>query len=309
MFDSDLIQQLRSAEVSKFLYHLPIFNQETQLASRAIGLSVELAGIEVFPDTRTCWHFDDKIAQKYLFEAVDIPHCPTWVFYNLENSLEWIESAIFPKVFKLRCGAGSTNVQLVRSKSQARKLAIRMFGSGVAATSGLLNDLHTKIYKHRRQHDWVDVIRRAPASFGNFLKLRREFVPERGYLYFQEFLQGNDFDTRVTIIGNRAFVFRRFVRPNDFRASGSGRIDWDPTGVDPRCVQIAFESAAKIDSQCLAFDFVNNTDGVPVVLEVCYAFVPEAVHKCSGHWDDKKNWHEGHMWPQDAIMEDILMMT
>src|SRR6185503_17089802 len=49
--------------------------------------------------------------------------------------------------------------------------------------------------------------------------------PNTGYILLQEFLSNNKFDTRVTVIGNRAFAYRRFNRPNDFRASGSGNFD------------------------------------------------------------------------------------
>ena len=59
----------------------------------------------------------------------------------------------------------------------------------------------------------------------------RRFELQRDYLLVQEFLPGNGFDTRITVIGNRAFGFRRFNRPDDFRASGSGRIDWNPAAI------------------------------------------------------------------------------
>ena len=30
------------------------------------------------------------------------------------------------------------------------------------------------------------------------------------------------------------------------------------------------------------------------------------VYQCPGHWDDQLKWHQGHMWPQDAILIDLL---
>jgi hypothetical protein len=30
------------------------------------------------------------------------------------------------------------------------------------------------------------------------------------------------------------------------------------------------------------------------------------VHSCAGHWDTNLNWHEGSMWPQDAILIDLI---
>ena len=66
------------------------------------------------------------------------------------------------------------------------------------------------------------------------------------YALFQQWLPGNEFDTRITVIGNRAFGFRRFNRQGDFRASGSGNLDWDPVQVDPAFVQLAFRIAKRL---------------------------------------------------------------
>ena len=30
------------------------------------------------------------------------------------------------------------------------------------------------------------------------------------------------------------------------------------------------------------------------------------VYSCPGYWDAKLNWHEGHFWPQDTILIDLL---
>ena len=119
-------------------------------------------------------------------------------------------------------------------------------------------------------------------------------------------MPGNQGDTRVTIIGNRAFGFLRANRPGDFRASGSGRIDHDPARVDPNCVELAFTVARRLDTQSMAFDFVLNPHGEPRILEMSYAYQAEAVYNCPGYWDEGLGWHEGHVWPQDAILEDLL---
>jgi hypothetical protein len=31
-----------------------------------------------------------------------------------------------------------------------------------------------------------------------------------------------------------------------------------------------------------------------------------AVKACNGHWDKDLNWHQGAIWPEDAILSDIL---
>jgi hypothetical protein len=206
----------------------------------------------------------------------------------------------------LKTGASSSNVRLVHSPAQARALITRAFGRGVSPVPRLLDDFNTKLYKHKQDKDWLKALRRLPHTVKNILAQRRAAPPERGYALFQEFLPGNEYDTRVTVIGERAFAFRRFTRPNDFRASGSGRINWEPSAIDLDCVRLAFESAAKIQSQCLAFDIIYNIERNPIVLEVSYRFTAEALERCPGYWDRNLTFHEGHLWPQDAILDDML---
>ena len=82
--------------------------------------SLETAGKKVFPDYRTMWHFDDKMAK--IFIEAKAPMVPSHVFYSKTDALKWADSTNFPKVFKLRKGVGSQNVRFVRNKSQAIKL-------------------------------------------------------------------------------------------------------------------------------------------------------------------------------------------
>ncbi len=56
----------------------------------------------------------------------------------------------------------------------------------------------------------------------------------------------------------------------------------------------------------MAFDFVLAAHQQPMIVEVSYCYDPAAVYQCTGHWDDQLTWHAGHMWPQDAILIDLL---
>jgi hypothetical protein len=98
----------------------------------------------------------------------------------------------------------------------------------------------------------------------------------------------------------------RANRPNDFRASGSGSIVYEREKLDKRCVEIAFRVADRIGSQSLAFDFLFNSQHQPMIGEISYCYRSSAVHACAGHWDHGGAWHEGHVWPEDAILEDLL---
>jgi glutathione synthase/RimK-type ligase-like ATP-grasp enzyme len=274
--------------------------------AKCVIAAAEKTGIKVFPNTATCWHFDDKVAQKYLLEAVRAPLVPSYVFCIRDTALRWVENATFPKVFKLRCGAASYGVQLVKSRRQARAICKKAFGAGFASSSGYLADYRTKLRKTKSLQELLAKIKRMPASLRTIAAGKKLLPVQKGYVLFQEFLEGNEYDTRVTVIGTRAFGFIRHNRPGDFRASGSGSIEYDVRRIDLRCVQIALETAERIGSQSLAFDFLFDQDGEPRIAEISYCYLAEAVYQCSGYWDRKLNWHDGHFWPENLIIEDLI---
>ena len=301
---SDIIPQLTS--VDALLWHWHHQDPRAQLMARQAIMAAEAMGVTVFPNTATSWHFDDKVAQKYLLEAVGAPLVPTYVFYDLSEALQWIDGAMFPKVFKLRTGGGSLNVRLVRHAQEARALAKQAFTGGFRPVASYQQDAGKRFRIARQRRDLLGVVKRLPRTLATIQQLNRALGRERGYVYFQDFVPDNKFDTRVTIIGNRAFAFTRNVRPGDFRASGSGDIVYDVQRIRPQCVQIAFEVTSKVASQSMAFDFVLAANHQPMIVEVSYCYDPAAVYQCTGHWDNQLNWHQGHMWPQDAILIDLL---
>lgn len=300
----DIIHQFRGA--AGFLWHWAHWDPVDLLFARHLIQAAEAMGLNVFPNSRTCWHYDDKIAQHYLLDALDAPVVPTWVFYDQTKALEWISRVHFPKVFKLRCGAGSSNVRLVRSRREAERLCHKAFTVGFKPVASYFSDLASRWRRARQTRTFVQKALHAPSALAWIRHSNQGLPRQRGYVYFQDFIPNNTHDTRVTVIGDRAFAFRRAVRPGDFRASGSGSIDWSTDRINLECVQIAFQVARAIGTQSLAFDFVEDALGQPRILEISYAFAAEAVHGCPGWWDSDLRWHYGHVWPQDCILEDLL---
>jgi glutathione synthase/RimK-type ligase-like ATP-grasp enzyme len=302
--DSDITSQL--ASVDALLWHWRYPDPHAQLMARQVVLAAEAMGVTVFPNIDTCWHYDDKLGQKYLLEAIGAPLVPTYAFYDLDRARQWIDGAVFPKVFKLRTGAGSSNVRLVRHAREARKLATQAFTGGFQPVPPYHRDARKRLRIARQRQVLWSAVKRLPKTLAKIRQLNRTIGHERGYIYFQDFVADNQFDTRVTIIGNRAFAFTRNVRSGDFRASGSGDIVYDLSRIHSQCVPIAFEVTRRVGSQSMAFDFILAANQQPQILEVSYCYDPAAIYRCSGYWDDQLKWHEGHMWPQDAILIDLL---
>jgi hypothetical protein len=302
--DSDIITQLE--DCSGLMWHWSHLDSRARLFAQQLTFSLEKIGIEVFPDSRTCWHFDDKIAQKYLLECLQAPLVPSYVFYDKHKVMDWVNQTTFPKVFKLRGGAGSVNVKLVRNKAQAQKLIRKAFGKGFRPIDRI-NLLSDRIMKFKRS-----------MTYSNFLLIAKGLVRfiypryddrmlkrEKGYVYFQEFVPENNYDIRVTIIGKRAFGFKRFVRKNDFRASGSGNTIYAQEAIPVECINSAFKMAKELEMQSVCFDFVFNKSKIQL-LEISYGIMLEAYLQCPGYWDTDLHWHAGNFMPELFIIEDFI---
>ncbi len=124
-YNNDIISQLN--DCSALMWHFHHASAKNCLFAKQLLYSVSNLGKQVFPDFDTVWHFDDKVGQKYLLEAIGAPIVPSYVFYSKAEAVEWSNSTTFPKVFKLRGGAGSVNVKLVKDQSQALKLINKAF--------------------------------------------------------------------------------------------------------------------------------------------------------------------------------------
>jgi len=303
-YASDVIVQC--ADVQAVLWHWYHTSSIDKKFARSIIASLEKMGIIVFPSIATCWHYDDKVAQKYLLEAIGAPVIPTFVFYNIADAKQWAKNAEYPLVFKLRAGAGSSNVHLIRNWSVARKHIVLSFSKGWSAIPSIFNDLENRMRIKKMHRELARALWRFPRALYGRISYRLQ-EREIGYCYFQDFLPNNSFDTRVVVIGNRAFAARRHNRPRDFRASGGGMTDWDPEKIDLKCIEVGYDITQRIGAQSLAFDFLYDAGRNPRIGEISYCFPADPAHNCPGFWDPDLKWHPGHIWPQDAIIEDVLL--
>jgi glutathione synthase/RimK-type ligase-like ATP-grasp enzyme len=302
-YATDIISQLEDCEVFMWNHHHG--NYKDVLFAKQLIYSLEQCGKKVFPDFKTCWHFDDKVGQKYLLESIGAPLVPSYVFYTKKEAMQWIDATIFPKVFKLRGGAGSANVQLVRTATKAHKLVNKAFGKGFSQFDriGYFKD------RLNKYHNGFDKLIGVVKGLGR-LFIITEFAKfhsrEKGYIYFQDFIPNNQFDIRIIVIAGKAFAIKRMVRKGDFRASGSGNILYDKGYFSNETINLAFQLTDKLQLQCAAFDFVYDQAGNPMITELSYAFLTAPYDQCVGYWDKSLQFHEGTFIPQDWMIEALI---
>jgi glutathione synthase/RimK-type ligase-like ATP-grasp enzyme len=301
---SDIIFQLSDCQA--LMWHFSHVDYKDALFAKQLLTSLECSGKKIFPDFNTRWHFDDKVGQKYLLESIRAPLVPSYVFYTSNEAKKYIKSAVFPKVFKLRRGAGSSNVKLVHNKQKALHLVNQAFSKGFSQFDRL-GYLKERIRKVVSGQDSMIGILKGIGRLFLPTKFSRMYQREKGYIYFQDFIQGNLFDIRVIVIGDHAFAIKRLVRKNDFRASGSGSIIYRREEINEECLKIAFKVNETLNAQCVGFDFVFNEKKEPVIIEISYGFTVHGYDSCPGYWTSDLGWHQGKFVPQNWMIENLIL--
>lgn len=301
-YDSDINVQLKDCDA--LMWHYNHKGSKDSKFARQLLFALQHSGKKVFPDFNSAWHFDDKIAQKYLLEGINVPSPESYVFYSKKEALNWALTTSYPKVFKLRNGAGSDNVRLVRNGREAERCIRKAFGRGFSQYDALAN-LKERVRKYRNGKTSLFNVFKGVLRLFKTTEYARLTGREKGYAYFQEFIPGNDHDIRVIVIDGKAFAIKRMTRENDFRASGSGFILYEKEHFDDKTIELAFNISEKLGSQCMAFDFVF-LGNEPLVVEISYGFAMEGYDKCTGYWDRSLKWHEGKFNPYGWMVEGMI---
>lgn len=302
-YSNNLIDELKYCDA--LMWHHHQMDPRDLVIAKQILYALEQSGFKVFPDFNSSWHFDDKVGQKYLFEAIDAPMVKSYVFYERAVALNWADSTTFPKVFKLRGGAGSSNVKLIENKSQADNVIKKAFNKGFKNYDAA-GSFKERCRQYRLGNARILEPIKGLARFFKAPDFAKVMGKEVGYVYFQEFIPNNAFDIRIIVIDGKAFGLKRFVRKDDFRASGSGDFTYAREEFDERCIQISFETTCKLKLQCAAYDFVFDEQNTPLLVEVSYGFSAEGYDACPGYWDENLTWHAGTFNPQGWMVESVL---
>src|ERR1044072_8208735 len=92
-YSTTIISDLQ--DCTALMWHHNHIGYKDILCAKELMYALEHAGLKVFPDFKTSWHFDDKIGQKYLLEACSANLVPTYVFYEKKDAVNWARQTEF----------------------------------------------------------------------------------------------------------------------------------------------------------------------------------------------------------------------
>lgn len=300
----------KALNCSAVIWHYSLGIHADSMEASSLLSIIEECGIPVFPNWKSRWYNNEKIAESEFLKAINAPTPKFWVFYSREECDRWIDTkAEFPIVAKLRVGAGSNNVTLLKNKQEAKEYSKRMFSTGIGTTNKLMYKVYSKV---QSTHDLSTLFKRVK-QVPTYLKKRaasKRLPSESDYCYFQEYVKNDGFDLKIAVVGDKVSYICRKIRKGDFRASGGGDCFYDRSLVSEETIKSAFETADKLGSQSMGFDYVVDTDTKkPYIIEMCYGYDWEVLAQAGGYWDRNLVWHEEPLIAPKEVLYQLIRRT
>ncbi len=101
-----------------------------QMFDERLRVIVEDLGKVIYPAYSELWFYESKRRMCYWLQAHDIPHPPTWVFYDYEQALKFALKTPLPIVFKSDFGSAASGVEVFRSRQRLVRWVKRCFRWG-----------------------------------------------------------------------------------------------------------------------------------------------------------------------------------
>jgi hypothetical protein len=122
---------------------------------------------------------------------------------SYEEGVEILKKVSYPTVIKKSTGFRSRNVRLANNLEEGKKILSKLLENNFKFDSDSLYYLYRR-FKNKRQY---------PKKFGKVII--QEFIPDLTH------------DWKILVVGDRVIGGKRYVRKNDFRASGSKLYEMD----------------------------------------------------------------------------------
>lgn len=253
-----------------------------------VMLGLELAGAILLPGYPFLRAHMNKSFMEILRKVSAAPEAKTLdcrIFGVYEDFQRRADSIRFPAVFKPAAGAVSRGVALIKNRDEA------------------LVQLKKKM--------------RSPICLGTFKELykrllRKGHVPyslRRQKIILQEFVPNLDGDYKVLIYGHRAYIVRRGVRDNDFRASGSGKLSW-PKEIPDGLLEVAWKILKGFDVPHISLDIAFDGRQFHMIEVQFLQFGTATLDRSKHYWvRENEQWRlvEGTSELEETIAEGLTL--
>ena len=213
-----LKESLHEIEQNAVLFYSSVYNAEYLrfIQDTIKYIAIKRPDIILIPDENQLNSLDNKGYQELYKDLLGIENV-AGKYYGDIDEVSRENNLIFPFVLKQLKGALSSGVQLIKNEQelvnfrrQVKKKSLKEKAAyGLNKRNSFKKDSNLSPVTHLLEQNFEDVFsKRVPVVV-------QKFVPEL------------ECDYKVLVFGDKYFVVRRGIRENDFRASGSGKLQWE----------------------------------------------------------------------------------
>lgn len=137
----DWLKVIKESECDAFLVYPSVaVSVWKQMFDERLHVMVHDLGKVIFPSYNEIWFYESKRRMHYWLEANHVPHPKTWVFYDLKESIAFIEQVELPIVYKSNFGAGASGIRIFWNRTALQNHIKRCFKKGFIPSNGCAND-------------------------------------------------------------------------------------------------------------------------------------------------------------------------
>ena len=194
------------------------------------------------------------------------------------------EELAYPAVVKIAAGAGSIGVALANNEEELNRKIDKM---GKISYKGVIfptkRKLREKLGLIKRRLMGIQVLPR--------VEMREKTV-------IQTFIPNLQCDYKVLVFGEKYYILRRKVREHDFRASGSGKLEFPEsmTEKEYQVLDLAKKAYEELDNPLLSIDIAHDGERCHMIEFQCLNFGPYTLQYSScyykyiaGNWQEIKS--------------------
>ena len=251
-----------------------------------ILMQIPVRGGILVPDFRHFMAHENKSFQELEKSRLNIKSPKGIPIGTYEEGLEILKHISYPTVIKKSTGFRSRNVRLAKNITEGKKI---------------LKDMLENNFKFD-----IDSLYLVYRKFKN----KTEYPKKFGKVIIQEFIPNLTHDWKILVLGNICVGGKRFVRKNDFRASGSKLYSLEQ---DPPDSILSFALSCKKQLKCpnVSLD-ICESDGTVCLLEyqtMHFSLLAwKSVHYfefIEGIWQRKEVEHDLEYYMALGICQDI----
>ena len=271
---SDFIEEAKKFDV--IVWRIETTYSKQWEAADKLEILDKYLGKMVLPSSEALWVDEDKLRAQYVFEINNFPMIKTFSSHSEAETMEYIEACEYPIISKDKICASGHGVYMIKDKIQAKEICNEIFSTG--------------------------------------LKTNEDYILQKDYVYFQEFVPNYGFDLRIVMIGDYFFGYYRLPKDHDFKASGSGIVEKKELPVEAMLLaKHVRESLPKSNS--LAVDFIRDTrddryyiveTSIFVGIETCEQLMVDGIPGRYIEKDETFTFEPGRFWLQELMLEDLM---